>query len=114
MPFINSKVSVEITNQQQEQLKKQLGEAISAIRGKIESWLMLNFEDNQRMYFRGENSEPVAFIDVKIYGRAGADEYNNLTGRITEIFGKVLNISADHVYIAYQEIEYWGYNSRNF
>ena len=114
MPFINSKVSVEITKQQQEQLKKQLGEAISAIRGKSESWLMLNFEDNQRMYFRGSNSEPVAFIDVKIYGRAGADEYNRLAARITEIFGKILNISADHVYVAYQETEYWGYNSRNF
>ena len=88
MPFINSKVSVEITKQQQQQLKEQLGEAICAIRGKSESWLMLNFEDNQRMYFRGSDSEPIAFIDVKIYGRDDIQKLCDGAGLQMESFEK--------------------------
>ena len=46
MPFINSKVSVTISGEKEKELKCRLGEAISVIPGKSESWLMLNFEDN--------------------------------------------------------------------
>ena len=114
MPFINTKVSVTITPEQENALKTQLGKAISAVRGKSESWLMLNFEDNCRMYFKGDNSKPLAFVEVKIYGSASASEYSLLTEKITDILGKVLGISSDCIYVKYEEVEYWGYNGYNF
>ena len=46
MPFINSKVSVPLTDSEKETLKGKLGQAISLIPGKSESWLMVGFEDN--------------------------------------------------------------------
>ena len=114
MPFINTRVSVPITSEQETALKTQLGKAISAIRGKSESWLMLNFEDNCRMYFKGDNAKPLAFVEVKIYGSASAREYSVLTENITTILGKVLGISPDCIYVKYEEVEYWGYNGYNF
>ena len=114
MPFINTKVSVKITPEQEISLKTQLGKAISVIRGKSESWLMLNFEDNCRMYFKGDNSKPLAFVEVKIYGSASDREYSQLTGKITDILGNVLGISPDCIYVKYEEVEYWGYNGYNF
>ena len=51
MPFINSRISVTMTEQQKESLKEQLVEAISIIPGKSEQWLMLEFADNCDLYF---------------------------------------------------------------
>ena len=56
MPFINSKVSVALTDTQKEELKTELGKAITLIPGKSESWLMLGFEDNYSLYFKGRPS----------------------------------------------------------
>ena len=67
MPFINSKVSVKTTEEQQKELKTRLGQAISIIPGKSESWLMVNLEDDRKMYFRGDDSEPIAFVCMNIY-----------------------------------------------
>ena len=50
------------------QLKERLGEAISIIPGKSESWFMLAIEGGIPMYFRGDDSQPTAFIEVKFMG----------------------------------------------
>ena len=47
MPFINSKVNVKTTAEQQRELKERLGKAIATIPGKSESWLMVNLEDER-------------------------------------------------------------------
>lgn len=44
MPYIHTKVSNEISPEQEKSLKTQLGEAISLLPGKSEQWLMLDFE----------------------------------------------------------------------
>ena len=114
MPFIDCKLNVDITPAQETALKEEFGKAISLIPGKSESWLMLNFEDNCRMYFHGENSEPIAFVEVKIYGKASSQEYSQLTELITDIIYKILQIAPNNIYIKYEEAEYWGYNGFNF
>lgn len=114
MPFINTKTNVSITSEKEKNLKTKLGQAISIIRGKSESWLMLNFEDNSRLYFRGDGDTPCAFIEVKIYGSASSQEYNDLTDKITEIISSELDISPSQIYVKYEEVEYWGYSGHNF
>ena len=114
MPFINTKVNVPISSEQEEALKSKLGKAISIIPGKSELWLMLNFEDNCRMYFRGNGDIPTAFVEVKIFGGASGNVYEKMTAAITEIISEVMQISPDRIYIKYEEVEYWGYNGHNF
>ena len=114
MPFINSKVSVKVTPEQRVELKTKLGEAISLIPGKSESWLMLNIEDEQDMYFRGNNSEPIAFVVVNIFGDSNKDAFEKMTEELTKIYGEILRIPADHMYIKYAASKDWGWNGSNF
>ncbi len=114
MPFINSKVSVVTTPKQRQELKARLGEAIAVIPGKSESWLMLDLEDGQNMYFRGENDEPTAFIGVNIYGSPDRAAFEKMTEELTKIYYEVLGISPDHMYIKYDASMDWGWNGGNF
>lgn len=114
MPYIDSKVSISISNQQEVELKKRLGEAIEIIPGKSENWLMIGFQDNYHLYFRGDNNEPTAYVEVKVLGKENPSAFNALTGEITKIFNEVLNISPDHIYIKYEAVSNWGWNGENF
>lgn len=114
MPFINSKISVTITPEQEVELKRRLGEAIAIVPGKSEQWLMCGFEDGYHLYFRGENQDPIAFVEVAVYGDEDPEAFKNLTGEISKIFGEVLGIAADHIYVKYQAVKNWGWNGANF
>ena len=59
MPYIRTTVSKSINPGQRDILKSKLGNAIALIPGKSEAWLMLAFEDNMSMYFKGDNSAAV-------------------------------------------------------
>ncbi|MBL4934114.1 MULTISPECIES: phenylpyruvate tautomerase MIF-related protein [Clostridium] len=114
MPFINSKVSVKLSKEKEEVIKDRLGKAIEIIPGKSENWLMLGFEDNYKLYFKGENLEKGAFIEVKIFGKASKEAYNKLTTAICDIFYEELAIPVDKIYVKYEEVDNWGWNGSNF
>lgn len=114
MPFINAKVSTTISQEQEKQLKERLGQAIAVIPGKSEQWLMTGFQDNYHLYFRGDNSQPAAFIEVQIYGNSNPAAFDKLTGEITKIFNDILKIQSDHIYIKYSPTSDWGWNGSNF
>ncbi len=114
MPFINSKVTTKITKEQETEIKSRLGKAIELIPGKSEQWLMLAFEPETTMYFRGDNSEAIAFVDVSVYGGENKSAFENLTGAICDIYQDVLGIASDHVYVKYTAVANWGWNGANF
>ena len=114
MPFINTKVNISISKEQEKELKTRLGKAISMLPGKSEQWLMTGFEDNCHLYFRGDDSDPIAFVDVKVYGGGDSAAFSKLTGAITDIYGDVIGIAPDHIYVAYQPTDNWGWNGSNF
>ncbi len=114
MPFIDSKVSVKTTPEQKKELKERLGQAIAIIPGKSESWLMVDLEDDQDIYFRGDDSQPAAFISVNIYGKANEAAFSKMTAELTKIYGEVLDIAPDHMYIKYHASMEWGWNGSNF
>lgn len=114
MPMISTKTNVTISPEQELTLKSKLGETISILSGKSERWLMLSFEDKCRLYFQGNNSNPIAYVEVKVFGRIDYSQSNKLTAKICEIFGDVLDIDASNVYIKYEEVEMWGWNGGNF
>lgn len=111
MPFIEVKTNCKISSP--EQLKAALGEAITAIPGKSEAWLMVELEDAKTMYFKGSD-EPCAMFDVAIFGSATDSAYDDLTSRICSISRNMLGVSPDRTYVKYSELDRWGYNSFNF
>lgn len=114
MPMINTKTNVAITPEQETQLKTEFGKAISILPGKSEQWLMLDFKDNCRMYFQGDNSEPMAFVEVKVYGSIDYNKSNQLTAKLSEILSDVLSINPSKTYIKYEEVGIWGWSGSNF
>lgn len=113
MPFINSKISTPISIEQEQALKTRLGQAISIVPGKSENWLMLGFEPNYNLYFRGSNSEPLAMVEISVFGGEDATAFSALTAEICNIFHEIMNIAPDHVYVKYQTVKYWGWNGDN-
>lgn len=114
MPFINSKISTPLTISQEDELKARLGKAISIIPGKSESWLMVGFEPEYKLYFKGNNKEPMAMIEVSVFGNENPSAFSKLTGEICNIFDDVLGIAPDHIYVKYQAVSNWGWNGNNF
>lgn len=113
MPYINTTTNVKVSSESEEAIKTQFGKAIR-IFGKSEDWLMLHFSDDQRMYFHGDNSQPMAMVEVELFGRATESAYSQMTATITEIVSKELNIAPNQVYVKYEEISTWGWNGNNF
>ncbi len=112
MPFINSKVTVKMSEEKKEAVKKKFGEAISLIPGKSENWLMVGFEDEYDLYFQGNKDAESAFVEVSVYGNASPSVCDALTGTICEIFESELSIPKERIYVKYQEVENWGWNGR--
>lgn len=114
MPFINTKTNVTISKDKEEVIKQKLGKAIELIPGKSESWLMLSFEDQRSLYFKGQSDKAIAFVEVKLFGSASKGAYNKLTAAVTDILKEELGIAPDQIYVKYEEVSNWGWNGSNF
>lgn len=113
MPFIDAKVSVAITPAQEESIKQKLGKAISLIPGKSETWLMLNIQPACHLYFQGNNSEPSAMVEVKLFGAAAPTAYQKMTAEVTKILSSELSIPESRIFVKYDEVQHWGWNGSN-
>ena len=112
MPYIATTTNVSISSRKKEAIKERMGQAIELIPGKTESWLMLSFRDNVHMYFKGDD-EPCAIMQVKLFGTADEEAYAKLTEALTDIIREELDIDPDRIYVAYEEINTWGWNGGN-
>lgn len=113
MPYINTIASVGINGRKQQAIKNRMGEAIELIPGKSEDWLMLSFRDNVDMFFKGDDEEPCAMCQVKLFGSAQEEDYAKLTEALTDILYEELGIPTERIYVTYEEIEVWGWNGGN-
>ena len=113
MPFINTNTNVEISDEKREELKSKLGQPIRLL-GKSEDWLMLSFEDKSDMYFKGDSSSPMAFVDVSVFGHPDDSSCEKMTVELCSIYNDVLGISPDKLYVKYSGSTQWGWNNMNF
>lgn len=113
MPFIDSKITVQVSPEKREKIKSQFGEAISLL-NKTESFLMVGFEDNYDLYLGGNHLEKGAYVAVRLFGNASSDACDKMTGAICDILKKELDIPGENVYVNYIGIKDWGWNGRNF
>ena len=115
MPVIHTHVSVPTTKEQRDTLKSLYGQAIPAVPGKSEGWLMCIFEDNLPMYFGGDDSAPVAYVEVNVFGSSvPKSAWEKPTPAIMGALGDTLQIPADRTYIRYTATPDWGWNGGNF
>ena len=114
MPFIGSKVTVKISPEKEKVIKERLGKAIELIPGKSETFLMVGFEDEYKLYFAGEKLEKGAFIEIKIFGKVSKDAFDKMTAAVCKIYEEELGIPQNKIYVKYEEVENWGWNGKNF
>ncbi len=107
MPFIKVKLSCPISDEQESDLKSRLGKAIELVPGKSEEYLLLEFEDKCRLWLRGENSEPIAYIEAAIFGNESHAGYPAFSTEVTKILQTVLGIAPEDCYIKYEDITAW-------
>lgn len=113
MPFIDSKITLKLTDEQKEELKSELGRAISLL-NKTESYLMIGISDGYDLFLAGKKLERGAFISVQVFGDINSSQSNKMTAEICNIVSEKLKIPADNVYVTYQGIHNWGWNGGNF
>lgn len=113
MPFINIKTNSAVSKEKETLIKAALGEAITAIPGKSESWLMVGIEPGHILYFKG-NDSPAAMVEVSIFGKDAPAAFNELTGKICRILNDNLSIEQNRIYVKYTSTENWGWNGSNF
>ena len=114
MPFILSHISCPVSKEQEVKLKSGLGRAIALVPGKSEQYLLTGFDANAHLYLRGDNSEPIAYIEAAVFGNEGHEGYDALTAEICRLYHEVLDIAPDHIYIRYSDIPDWGVAGYNF
>ena len=113
MPFIDSKVTVTLTEEKKEAVKAKLGRAVSLLH-KGESYLMVGFADGYSLYFGGKKLEKGAYVEVSLFGSASPSDYDKMTGEICRILSDELQIPANAVYVTYHGVKDWGWNGGNF
>ena len=104
MPFINVKANIPISDSAEQAMKRQLGQAIEALPGKTEAWLMVNFEPEARLWFAGSD-------DAAAMADEAADA---LTARVCDVIAGALGIAENRIYVKYAETPLWGWNGANF
>lgn len=114
MPYINMKTTANLNTGAIEELKNAFGTAISAIPGKTERWLMLNFEGDCKMSFAGDMSTDCAMLEVEIFGTATDGDFAALTAELCTAVNKIAGVPAERIYVKYAEVRHWGYNGVNF
>ncbi len=114
MPYISTKTTEKLTDEKKAVLAKKFGQAITIVPGKTEAHLMLDFDGENTMYFAGKTGEPMAFAEVKLFGKADREHLTKLTAKICEIFKEELGVDGSNVYVKYEEVTHWGWNGSNF
>lgn len=113
MPYIDSKVTVSLSDGERECLKKELGKIVNDIPGKSEKFLMIGFQDNYSLYFKGEKLDYGAFVEVKLFGRVSEDSLKKVTREICDLYNDKLNIPPKSIYVKFEEVDTWGWNGSN-
>lgn len=107
MPFIMSKVNAPVDAAQEVKLKSRLGKAIELLPGLSEKYLLAGFESDCHLYLRGDKNQPVAYVEVSIFGNENHLGCENFSLAVTKIFVDVLNIPPQNVYIKFSDIAAW-------
>ena len=113
MPFIDSRITVKISDQQKEEIKTELGKLITTL-NKSETYLMVGIEDSCDLWLGGKKLEKGAYVSVSLYGTAPKESYDRLTGQICDLLSDKLGIPGSAVYVTYHPVSDWGWNGSNF
>lgn len=113
MPFIDTKLTVSLSEEKKEVIKQKLGRAVSLLH-KGETYLMVGFQESYTLYLGGKKLEKGAYVEVSLFGSASSSDYSKMTGEICRILLEEAGIPSSCVYVTYHGLNDWGWNGSNF
>lgn len=111
MPFLRFTTNRTLTLQQDRKLKEAAGKVISLFPGKSESTLMMHIEDNQIMYYQGDEQDAM-YVDCKIYRHANKEERQAFTEALMDKVEEITAIPKNNIYLTIQEFDEFGFNGK--
>lgn len=109
MPFVSFTTTKTLTLHQEVALKKVTGELISLLPNKSERSLMIHIEDNQVMYFRGEELECMK-IEVQLYRQIDLQYKKEFVQKLMKEIENITHIPVSQQYLTIEEYDHWGMN----
>ena len=113
MPFIDSKITVKVSDEKKEVIKAKLG-ATMPLLNKSETYLMVGINDGYDLWMGGNRLEKGAYVSVSLLGNAKPEAYEKMTAAICDIYEEELSIPGSAVYVTYHPVSDWGWNGNNF
>lgn len=107
MPFISFTTNRKLTLQQEKKIKDEVGKLISILPNKSEEKLMIHLEDNQIMYFKGQETKCM-MIAVHLYKETDLDAKKRFTEELTKAIAEITDIPVESQYVSYSEYQNWG------
>ena len=114
MPYIETKISIKLDENQKNCLQKKLSDAISIAFSKPKSYIMVNIEDSKSIFMAGNKLEKGAFISISSLGSISKSCCINSTKDICNFLKSDLDIDGSNVYITYHPVDFWGWNNSMF
>jgi hypothetical protein len=107
MPFIRFSTNKKLSTAQNMALKQESGQLIELLPEKTERALMLHIEDDQVMYYQGNDDETM-YIDMRLFGHASRKDKEKFAKSLMESVEKITGIPSDHQYLTISEYDQWG------
>ena len=107
MPYINTTTTKKITDEERAELTREFGKLIEIIPGKIEAYLMLNFEDERKMAFQGDSKTDCAILAVDILGATEEKYMEKLSDGLVLAVNRVLGVPTERIYVKFGVYENW-------
>ena len=108
MPLIVLNTNLTVEKAQKDALKDAFGKAITILPGKTEQVLMVDISDGHTIYFRGEELERVAHVDVRLYGSCSFESKAEFTKAVYIILNEILGLKDEEATVNIGEYSVWG------
>ncbi len=114
MPLLKIQTNIPLDMDKQNALIRKASQAVAAMLGKPESYVMICCEQNSAMLFAG-NSEPLAYLELKSIGLPDS-KTKDFSSQLAELLNTETGIAPDRVYIEFADAPraMWGWNGSTF
>lgn len=110
MPFVNAKITLPVDDDKKNLIQSNFTDFVAISLGKPKNFIMVNIEDDQKIWFAGEKISDGAFISVRLMGNAEKSAYSDLTKKICDFLEKELKIPGKNIYVTFHPVENWGWD----
>ena len=113
MPYIEAKLSINLEENQKNELQSILTNVVSLSFSKPKAYIMTCIEDGKSLYMAEKKLDKGAYISVSLLGSASKSACQNLTADICKILSGY-GIDGSNVYVTYHPVDLWGWNGSMF